>query len=94
MFPSTRRFVALVYLVIIYVVLNAIVKYIFTSFIIFCVIYTLSDGYKKRRRFMWIFYIVKDNVRLVTYALIGDSLYDTLSLKHPPKRLKPSKEKN
>jgi hypothetical protein len=72
----SKRLLALVYLVFLYIVMSTIVKYIFKSFVIFCVVYTLQDCYKKRRRFMWVFYMVKNNVQMVTYALVGDELYN------------------
>lgn len=82
----SKRLVALVYLVLFYIVMSTIFKYILKSFVIFCVIYTLQDCYKKRRKFMWVIYFIKGNVHIVTYALIGEEMHSMCLSK--PKRLK------
>lgn len=54
-------------------------RLIFKTFIIYCVVYTVSDCYKKRRRFLWVLHIVRNNIQIVTYALLGEELYSTLA---------------
>lgn len=83
---SSKRLLAIVYLILLYIVLSTIFIYLFRSFVIFCVIYTLQDGYKKRRRFMWVIQFVVRNTQLVVYALIGEELYHSwFGMKHPKK---------
>lgn len=79
----SKRFLALVYLVLFYTVMSVIFKYIFKSFVMFSVVYTLQDCYKKRRKFIWVFYLVKNNVQMVTYALVGDEFYNAWLLTRP-----------
>lgn len=65
--------------------MSTIFKYIFHSFIIFCVVYTLQDCYTKRRKFMWVLYLVKRNIHIITYAFVGDELYSTWLCTRPKK---------
>lgn len=75
---SSKRMLAIVYLILLYIVISTVITYVLKSFVIFCVVYTLHDCYKKRRRFVWLFRLAMRNTQFVVYALVGDELYNAL----------------
>lgn len=80
------RLLGVLYIAVVCFVLHAIVRHLYTGFLMFCVMYTCSDVYKKRRKYMWIVRIVKGNVGWLVYALIGEDTINALLCVRKPKR--------
>lgn len=85
---TSKRFLALLYLVLVYVVMSTIFKFVFRSFLMFCVVYTVSDCYKKRKKLMWVWIFTKTNIKFVTYAFLGDQCFQFLSVQPRGNKLK------
>jgi len=85
---TSKRFLALLYLVLVYIVMSTIFKFVCRSFLMFCVVYTVSDCYKKRKKFMWVWTFTKNNVKFVTYAFLGDQWSQVLSVQPRGNKLK------
>lgn len=83
------RLFVIAYIVILYILVSTIFRYIYTLFLMYCVVYTLSDMYKKRRRFLWVTRFICGNIRFVAIGMIGQDVYNCYF--GPKKRLKQKK---
>ena len=70
------RIFVIAYIVILYILVTTIFRYIYTLFLMYCVVYTMSDMYKKRRRFLWITRFICGNIRFVAIGVIGQDVYN------------------
>ena len=78
-----------------YLIVTIIVKYIYISFVMFCVMYTCTDLYKKRKRFTWVWWIGLAYMRWVsTFAFGKDYIEIILSSLRKPKSMKSMKSTN
>lgn len=83
---TSKRVLGVIYLFVLLIVINIIIKYVIDSLIIFCVIYTITDLYNKRKKYIWIFKIVKSNVMFLSYTLIGEDTINTIFFVKSKKR--------
>jgi hypothetical protein len=52
--------------------INMIIKYVFTLFVVFCVVYTMQDLYKHRKKFVWCLRMVINAIIVLTQFSMGD----------------------
>lgn len=69
---TMKRLLVLSVIFAVYAFINMIIKYVFTLFVVFCVVYTLKDLYKHRKRFVWCVRMVINAIILLTQYSIGD----------------------
>lgn len=67
--------------------MNIVIKYILKLFLLFCVVYTVGDIYKKRKKYMWLIKFVNGNIKFIAYTFIGESTMNVL-MNNKPKKLK------
>lgn len=88
-FLSYRRVVGITYLCIITILCNIVIKHLINLFVIFCVVYTITDLYKKRKKYLWIIRFVNGNLRFITYTVIGEeNLNSILCIKQKKQKRK------
>lgn len=75
---TSKRVLGVIYLFVLLIIINKITKYVIDSLIVFCVIYTITDLYNKRKKYIWIFKIIKSNVMFLSYTLIGEDTINTI----------------
>ena len=81
----SKRVFAILYLCILLIIINIIIKYVINSLVVFCVIYTFTDLYKKRKKYIWIIKIISGNIRFLMYSIIGETTISNI-LYIKPKR--------
>lgn len=74
----SKRLLGIIYLCVLLTVFNIIVKYVINSLTVFCVIYTITDLYKKRKKYLWIVKIVIGNIRFLSYTIIGEATMNNI----------------
>jgi SNF family Na+-dependent transporter len=77
-FITPSRIGILFLLLLLYVALFAVIRYLYSLFIMYCVIYTVTDYYKKRKKYLWIVRIVIYNIHSVLVILIGQDVIDNV----------------
>jgi hypothetical protein len=82
---SSKRTLGVIYLCVLLIIFNIIIKYVINSLIVFCVIYTISDLYKKRKKYIWIVKIVSGNIRFLSYTIIGETTINNILCIKPNK---------
>ncbi len=90
----SRRTIGIFYLCFITLLINIIIKYVIKLFIVFCVVYTSMDLYKRRRKYLWIIRMINGNVKFILYSVIGEERFDELFLLRSKKIKQKSKKKN
>ena len=70
------RLFVFAYILILYILVSTIFRYLYTLFLMYCVVYTMSDMYKKRRRFLWVTRFICGNIRFVAIGVIGENVYN------------------
>lgn len=70
---TSKRVLGVVYLFLLLIIINIFIKYVIDSLVAFCVIYTITDLYKKRKRYTWIVKIITSNVMFLSYSIIGEA---------------------
>ncbi len=69
---SMQRVIVIGVILIIYTIVNAVIKYVMTAFVVFCVLYTVQDLYKHRKRYLWFFNGVYGSLILLVQYGLGD----------------------
>lgn len=72
-----QRLAGFIYLILLYLLVNAVFRYIYSGFLMFCVLYTCSDLLKKKRKYLWIIKMVKGNAWWLTIAIVGEQTVHT-----------------
>lgn len=86
-YAHPKRVVAVICFIVMYMLISAMIRYLCTFFMSCCVVYTVSDLYKKRKRFIWIIKLVVRGGAFFVTNLIGEEAYHKLFEKKR-KRLK------
>lgn len=69
---TIKRLLVLSLIFAVYALINMVIKYVFTLFIVFCVVYTLQDLYKHRKKFVWFLKLITNTIVLFTQFSMGD----------------------
>lgn len=89
---STRT-LAVVYLCVLLTVCNIIIKYVIKSLVVFCVMYTVTDLYKKRKKYIWIVKMITGNIMFISYSIIGETTMNNILCINPKKAKSPKPKK-
>jgi predicted PurR-regulated permease PerM len=85
-----QRLLVLAIIMMIYSVISMFIKYISTLFIAFCVVYTLQDIYKHRRKYMWCLHMAHRTLIIAVEYGLGE---EYLKYVMPAKRKRNIKKK-
>lgn len=91
---SSKRVLGVIYLFVLLIIINVIIKYVIDSLLIFCVIYTVTDLYKKRKKYIWIVKIITSNVMFLSYSIIGEATINNILCIKPKNSRKLKQKKN
>lgn len=91
---SSRRIIGIFYLCFLTLLINIFIKYVVKLFIVFCVVYTSMDLYKRRRKYLWIIGMINGNVKFILCSLIGEERVDDLFFIRSKNIKQKSKKKN
>jgi hypothetical protein len=69
---TLRRLIVTGIVFAIYTFVNMFIKYVTTLFIAFCVVYTVQDLYKHRKKYLWIINISRNTIMLIVYYALGE----------------------
>lgn len=87
----SKRTFGIIYLCIILIFVHIILKYVINIFVVFCIVYTITDLYKKRKKYMWIIRIVIGNIKFISYTIVGESTINSI-LHIKPKQVRTRKK--
>jgi hypothetical protein len=73
-----KRAFGIFYLCVLLLFINIIIKYVLNMVVVFCVVYTMSDLYKNRRKYMWIIRVVNGNVKFILYTIVGEDTVNNI----------------
>lgn len=90
----SKRTFGIFYLCVLLVVFNIIVKYVLNLVIAFCVVYTTTDLYKNRKRYMWIIRVINGNVKFILCTIIGEDTINNVFYITPKKQIRKTYKKN
>lgn len=90
----SKRTIGLLYLCWLLLLINIITRYVINLFVVFCVIYTITDLYKKRKKYMWIVKIIIGNIKFLSYTIIGETTINNILFIKPKKVRVPKASKN
>lgn len=68
----SKRTFGVFYLCFMTLLAHIIVKHVLNLFVVFCVVYTSMDVYKKRKQYVWIIRLINGNVKFILYSVIGE----------------------
>jgi hypothetical protein len=90
---TSKRTLGVIYLCVLLIIVNIIIKYVINSLVAFCIIYTITDIYKKRKKYTWIVKIIIGNIRFLSYTIIGETTINNILYIKPNKvrTIKPKK---
>lgn len=90
----SRRTLGLLYLCCLLIIINIIIKYVINLIVVFCVVYTITDLYKKRKKYIWIVKIIIGNLKFLSYTIIGETTINNVLFIRPKKVRIPRAKKN
>lgn len=90
---TIKRLSILMLMFIVYTFINMIIKYIITIFVIFCVVYTLQDVYKHRKKIIPFLKIIINSIILFTKFAIGDEYAQYIQTCCMPSKIKKPRNK-
>jgi hypothetical protein len=86
---TLRRLIVIGIVFAIYTLVNMFIKYVATLFVAFCVVYTVQDLYKHRKKYLWYFNLARNTLMLLVHYGLGE---DAIQFFVAPKKKARSKK--
>jgi hypothetical protein len=90
----SRRAFGIFYLCLLLVLVNIIIKYVLNLVIAFCIVYTATDLYKNRKKYVWIIRLVNGNIKFILYTIVGQDTINNVFHITPKKQPRRTSKKN
>jgi hypothetical protein len=69
---TIRRLIVIGIVFAMFTFVNMFIRYVATLFIVFCVVYTVQDLYKHRKKYLWYFNMMRNTFMLLVHYGLGD----------------------